>query len=362
MTQTNSQIARPPRRVYVDAMKGLGILLVVWGHFEEYYRGTSPLFNGTFECMYLFHMALFCLCSGLVAKLNLKKWFGQQLWLYLVSQAVMLAFRAVVMREDLAQAQGGAWGAFLLPWRQMWYLYALLFWELTVPFLRFLRQKLGLAGGLLGLAAALTVGLLAGRVEWPFALNRVFAFYPFFAAGVLFRSEVDGWSDRAQKRPVLRWAAGLGVAVGYGFRFWQIWRLPEPVYEGARIFQDAAYQAGFAMADRAVFYLVGLATSLALIGLLGQCRALADLGRRTLAVYVLHMPVLAFLIELGTYAPPNDKGTLAVAGWVAVTAGGTLCLLASRPVTAAFTAAADLWYKTLPALLQRGAQDRSTRA
>ena len=31
------------RRVYVDAMKGLGIILVVWGHFEEYYRDRKSV-------------------------------------------------------------------------------------------------------------------------------------------------------------------------------------------------------------------------------------------------------------------------------------------------------------------------------
>ena len=87
-TQTIPAAGQPPRRVYVDAMKGLGIILVVWGHFEEYYRGTSPLFNGTFECMYLFHMALFCLCSGLVAKFNWKKLILQQVWLYLACQTL----------------------------------------------------------------------------------------------------------------------------------------------------------------------------------------------------------------------------------------------------------------------------------
>ena len=47
----------------------------------------------------------------------------QQVWLYAVGQAIMLAFRAVILREDFA-ASGGLLLAFLLPWRHMWYLYA----------------------------------------------------------------------------------------------------------------------------------------------------------------------------------------------------------------------------------------------
>ena len=90
------------RRDYIDIMKGLGILLVVLGHFMEQFRfGFKPI-GATFICIYLFHMALFCICSGLVAHFSLWKLITQQVWLYAVGQAIMLAFRAVILREDFA--------------------------------------------------------------------------------------------------------------------------------------------------------------------------------------------------------------------------------------------------------------------
>ena len=86
------------RRDYIDIMKGLGILLVVLGHFMEQFRfGFKPI-GATFICIYLFHMALFCICSGLVAHFSLWKLITQQVWLYAVGQAIMLAFRAVILR------------------------------------------------------------------------------------------------------------------------------------------------------------------------------------------------------------------------------------------------------------------------
>ena len=94
------------RRDYIDIMKGLGILLVVLGHFMEQFRfGFKPI-GATFICIDLFHMALFCICSGLVAHFSLWKLITQQVWLYAVGQAIMLAFRAVILREDFA-ASGG---------------------------------------------------------------------------------------------------------------------------------------------------------------------------------------------------------------------------------------------------------------
>ena len=130
----------PQRRDYIDELKGLGILLVVLGHFIEQYRMGYSFVSASFFCIYAFHMALFCICSGLVARFNPRKLVTQQLWLYLVGQTLMLAFRAAVLRENFAET-GGLLAAWLLPWRHIWYLYALIFWHLTLPLLTRLRDK-----------------------------------------------------------------------------------------------------------------------------------------------------------------------------------------------------------------------------
>ena len=54
----------PQRRDYIDELKGLGILLVVLGHFIEQYRMGYSFVSASFFCIYAFHMALFCICSG----------------------------------------------------------------------------------------------------------------------------------------------------------------------------------------------------------------------------------------------------------------------------------------------------------
>ena len=96
----------PQRRDYIDELKGLGILLVVLGHFIEQYRMGYSFVSASFFCIYAFHMALFCICSGLVARFNPRKLVTQQLWLYLVGQTLMLAFRAAVLREKFAETGG----------------------------------------------------------------------------------------------------------------------------------------------------------------------------------------------------------------------------------------------------------------
>ena len=164
------------RQPYVDAMKGFGILCVVIGHFIEYHRGTAPGINALFTCIYLFHMAIFCTASGLVAKFSLRKLVTQQLWLYLISQAGITAFRAAALKDNIVD-QGGWLQNVLLPWRHMWYLYALMFWMLTVPLLRAIQRR-GLLASTVGMAAAIAIGLLGGCVNWPFDLGPCVFLFP----------------------------------------------------------------------------------------------------------------------------------------------------------------------------------------
>ena len=331
------------RRDYIDIMKGLGILLVVLGHFMEQFRfGFKPI-GATFICIYLFHMALFCICSGLVAHFSLWKLITQQVWLYAVGQAIMLAFRAVILREDFA-ASGGLLLAFLLPWRHMWYLYALIFWHLTLPLLTRLRDK-GLPFALLGLAGAVALGLWAGNVDWPFTLVRVFAYYPFYAFGVLFRPQIDRLDDLAATSPVMRLAPAGAMVVCYGLYFRSLMLQEGQLRESAKIFNDVAYGEGYAMPDRARFYAIGIVTSLALIAALGGCKAFAGLGKKTLAVYLFHMPIFAFYSELGFFQLAHEKPLPVTVVFVLLEALGCVCLLASAPVSKTFDAVANVWYR-----------------
>lgn len=333
----------PQRRDYIDELKGLGILLVVLGHFIEQYRMGYSFVSASFFCIYAFHMALFCICSGLVARFNPRKLVTQQLWLYLVGQTLMLAFRAAVLRENFAET-GGLLAAWLLPWRHIWYLYALIFWHLTLPLLTRLRDK-GLPFALLGLAGAVALGLWAGNVDWPFTLVRVFAYYPFYAFGVLFRLQIDRLDDLAAASPIMRIAPAGALVVCYGLYFRSLMLQEGQLRESAKIFNDVAYGEGYALPDRARFYAIGIVTSLALIAALGGCKAFAALGKKTLAVYLFHMPIFAFYSELGFFQLAHEKPLPVTVVFVLLEALGCVCLLASEPVSRTFDVVANCWYR-----------------
>lgn len=332
------------RRDYIDIMKGLGILLVVLGHFMEQFRfGFKPI-GATFICIYLFHMALFCICSGLVAHFSLWKLITQQVWLYAVGQAIMLAFRAVILREDFA-ASGGLLLAFLLPWRHMWYLYALIFWHLTLPLLCLLRDRLGLAGSCLGMALAVAVGLAGGLIDWPFMLVRVFAFFPFYAFGVLFRPQLDTLAASAAQNRAARLLPAAGLAVGYGLYFIRVFCSETILDNSAELFHDVSYAGGDRPEYRIVFYLVGIATTAALVAAFSSGRRLTGLGRRTLAIYLLHLPILALLVQLQLFEPLRGSPVALPVLWYTLLAAAALAVLNWQPVQTLFDFAANCWYK-----------------
>ena len=54
----------PQRRDYIDELKGLGILLVVLGHFIEQYRMGYSFVSASFFCIYAFHMRCSASAAG----------------------------------------------------------------------------------------------------------------------------------------------------------------------------------------------------------------------------------------------------------------------------------------------------------
>ncbi len=72
---------------------------------------------------------------------------------------------------------------------------------------------------------------------------------------------------------------------------------------------------------------------------------LAGLGRHTLAIYLLHLPVQALLVELGLYDLMRGKATIVVVLWSVLLAAVTLAVLNLSPVQRACDAVANCWYK-----------------
>ena len=191
-----------------DNLKGMLIILVVVGHVMHPVHSENPALSTLFDLIYLFHMPLFVLLSGLFAKgawrpaadgghgrLNVNRIISFVV-LGLAYQVALLAINGVLLEQP---------GRILLFSSAPWYLIAMAWWYLMTPAL----AKLGPARGM---AVALAASLAWGCVDMSrgfLALSRTFAFLPCFALGYYLTTER---LMRLRQRPIL-WLAVAAAAL-----------------------------------------------------------------------------------------------------------------------------------------------------
>jgi fucose 4-O-acetylase-like acetyltransferase len=275
-----------PRSEWVDAAKGMGIVLVVAGHaliglVDAGLLAADSALGRTHYLIYSFHMPLFFLLSGLFVQPRLQRdapgflraAFVRVAWPYLLwcsLQSLLIAsLPGLVNRSDSFDA--ARFVALLWePAAQFWFLQSLFALQLLAWLL---LPRVG-APALLALCVALRVlpELVTGL---PVALVQVLRFAPFFALGA--------WLGPVLVRRELRAPLAAGLAL-LAFAAWLV------AAETARA-QDAGYWSAAALP-------AALAGSVGLIALAQALRgpfaaAWAALGRASMAIFVLHVLFVA---------------------------------------------------------------------
>ena len=286
--------ARPTRQriPLFDNIKGLLIILVVAGHIMHPVHNDNPALSCIFDVMYLFHMPLFVFTSGLFAKSAYRNGHLK------VDRIISFLVLGALYQLAIMVINGAAftWMRFLRFSSAPWYLISMAWWYLLTPLLA--RMKPGM-----GLVASLVASLAWGFVDMSggfLAISRTFSFLPWFALGYYCPL------DAVQRLKRQRW---LWIAVGAAV-----------LIALARVFDEQAYRAFFYLVygdnpyrfgareliDRLTLIVISLTFSLAVLKLVPERASfLTVLGKRTLAIYVLHRLVRAWLtFHTGYYNLP----------------------------------------------------------
>ncbi|WP_380175920.1 acyltransferase family protein [Kineococcus sp. DHX-1] len=312
---------------WVDTARGAAIVLVVTHHAVLFATAEGlghPAWTALNETLRLLRMPLFFFLSGLLAVRAvqrpwpdlLRRRVGNDLWVYLLwATAAFLAFTALpYARDDLPTGVRG-WldDTVLLPGNGAWYLLAL---ALYLPAGRLLRAVP--TAVLLPAAAVLAAVFGPGQlVRHSFVWSDVFTLFIFFAAGLRLRDLALRSSASVPGPTLVAVGAGATGALALAVTGLGLTQVP-----GVRLLVGAAaVVAGCAVAVRLAPTRTG--------------RALADVGRRTLPVYVTHEIVLGVLVL--ALAPAAGTALAAPLSLVApvllVAAALAVCLPLRTPLT-----------------------------
>ncbi|MFI7251026.1 pyridoxal-phosphate dependent enzyme [Micromonospora chalcea] len=291
-TRTEEGSAPPGDRVvWADVAKGACIVLVVLWHVvvKDYLRvdwqvglpvpGAWGLLG---EQLLPLRMPLFFAISGIFAanavarpwRVSGRSRIARSLYLYAIWLLIHTALLALApgFPTDRATSAGDLLTQLTVTPSNLWYLYALALYFAIAKALRRVHPAV-----LLAAAGALSAVAATGLLDSPGNRGQVYQNLVFFLAGVHLKPYLTRWADGASTRRL----AGTGAAYAIGL---------------------AAMALAGAQSRPGVYLLVSVAA--VAFGLTAAARlarhrlagpALARLGRRTLGVYVIHMPVLALL-------------------------------------------------------------------
>lgn len=308
------------RLVALDAARGLAILLVVIGHVvardlpagNEWYARLK-------DTIYLFHMPLFMTLTGISFALSLPRFAAwsdvarfsgkrvERLFVpYVVFGLVIIAGKLVAARYvqvDNLSGDSALLELVVRPTRSgasfLWFIYVLSIYLVTVPAL---FQVTGRRPMLLGIAGV----ALSWFGPWPelFMLDTVVVYLPFFAGGMMLWIYREAWirlSPGLLAAATLVFAAVLAIA--------QLLDVPK--------------------------WLAGAASVLPILAWMGRlpplpARALAALGRASLAIYLMNTIAIGVAKALLLQVLPWDGGNFLVFFPLLLISGVAVPLLVRR--------------------------------
>ncbi|MGC5018390.1 pyridoxal-phosphate dependent enzyme [Micromonospora sp. DT47] len=347
-------VAAPPaaRLDWADVAKGGCIILVLLWHVvvKDYlqidWRVGVPV-PGAWgllgEQLLPLRMPLFFTISGIFAANAVSRpWravgrsrVARLLYLYVLWLLIHTAVLALApgFPTDRATSVGGLLIQLTVTPSNLWYLYALALYFVLAKALRRVHPAV-----LLGAAGALSALAAAGLLDTPGNRGGLYQNLVFFLAGLHLRPHLQRWAATATDRRLLLSLAGYAAA------------LAGTALAGAGRWLGSSLLVSVAAVPFGITAAVRLARRPVLGGVL------AALGRRTLPVYVIHMPVLALLHRLlaGPVAGLNGPGrALLVAGYPVLLTAVVLAL--SLALHRGLLAAGATWLFELPTHRRRAA-------
>lgn len=280
------QVKATNRDLKFDGLKFIMIFLVVLGHL-----GCNDYVD---KVIYSFHMPVFIFLSGFFTSLSANdekqnKWLKKTLIIYAVAQItawmlkIGLGLSTDMLKGRPLDTSVISWKVLISPELALWYLVCLMYYRLAIWKVLIKIDDIKL------LVISVVLSLFSGLIpiDHDFAFQRAFAFFPFFALGIVFKKRklIDQLERIPMAYAVIALLVGLIVA-----RFFPLY-MPKFHYDNWHQPVWRIIQSGLGL------YLCLLIVRISRIKFTEK---FASYGEHTLWIYIGH----TYLITIGEKAFP----------------------------------------------------------
>lgn len=263
------------RDVRLDNVKGVLILLVVFGHVLELFLAKSALYRAIYSGIYIFHIPLFVMIAGMLSKATLQatdfeKIITRLLLPLIIFQILYVGFIGLKSSHPAVPL--------LQPYWILWFLLSMIFWRLALPL--FVRVPFFLA---ISFAIALAAGF-SKSIAYTLSLSRTLYFFPFFLIGYSHGKRIIAFA--VAHRHLL---ALIFLLIFAGIGWWSLIGLPHNALYGSLGYAAVPVIKTAPAVGRALVLVLSFACAAGALALFYFPRELfINLGRRSLTVFVLH--------------------------------------------------------------------------
>jgi fucose 4-O-acetylase-like acetyltransferase len=276
--------ANEGRHGHIDALKGAGILLVVFGHLIEKPSAHSMLMQMVYIAIYSFHMPLFVFLSGIFARETLKGRDYQKI--------IWTLFLPLVVFQGVYLAVGWMTGWFsysaFTPYWILWFIASMIGWRILLP----------LSASAIGLLVALSGAVLVGYDEtigYALSASRTIYFLPFFVLGHLYGLRLV---ETAKKHRLM--FSCIFAATMLMVTLWWLHGLDGSALTGSRDYGSAPPSGSFPGIARLLLIGLALAALMGFSAIIPSKSAVLEwLGARSLSIYLLHGLAIMVLVSAG---------------------------------------------------------------